>query len=70
MRETDAEFLRRHPEFMNYLQWPGPELSIEHVSGDGSGPDDSDSEDTNINESGSKSSGSNESCSQRHWQQR
>ena len=24
VRETDAAFLQRHPDFMTFLQWPGP----------------------------------------------
>lgn len=24
VRESDAEFTRRHPEFIEYVQWPGP----------------------------------------------
>lgn len=54
VREPDGEFLRRHPDFMNYLQWPGPRLSdgLGHAgSSTGSSEGDSDTDDADSSDS-------------------
>ena len=34
VRETDAAFLQRHPDFMTFLQWPGPLGATDGSDGD------------------------------------